>query len=278
MAALASYLDAKANNGLWLLRMEDLDPPRESKQAASDILLTLEQLGLHWDESVLYQSTRHAAYDAALAQLHQGSHTYYCTCTRQSLSGTDGHYPGTCRHLKLASGAGKALRCRVYQEQSRFRDRLQGDYSQQLELAAGDFILKRKDGLHAYQLAVVVDDAWQQITHVVRGIDLLESTPRQIHLQHLLNLTTPDYAHIPVLTNEQDQKLSKQNYAAAVATTSPSKVLVQALARLQQNPDPALMQADTETVLAWAIAHWQPQLLAGISKLPEIAAAPNPAV
>jgi glutamyl-Q tRNA(Asp) synthetase len=278
MAALASYLDARANNGSWLLRMEDLDPPRESPAAASRILHDLAALGLHWDGPVLYQSQRHAAYEAAIAQLAAAGHTFWCNCSRQALAEAGGHYPGTCRELGLPPGPGRALRCRVPDASIDFTDRWQGPQSQNLLQDTGDFIIKRKDGLHAYQLAVVIDDAWQGVTHVVRGIDLLDSTPRQIHLQGLLGLPTPHYAHIPVLVNAEGQKLSKQNHAPAIASDNPVRVLYQALARLQQEPDPQLLQADLDSLLDWALQHWQPARLTGLRALPDVSALTAPAV
>lgn len=278
MAALASYLDARANNGCWLLRMEDLDPPRESPEATSRILRDLEALGLCWDGPVVYQSQRHAAYDDAIAQLSAGDHTFWCGCSRQALAEAGGHYPGTCRQLGLPAGSGKALRCKVPDATTCFTDQWQGPQAQHLQQEVGDFIIKRKDGLYAYQLAVVVDDAWQGITHVVRGIDLLDSTPRQIYLQRLLGLATPHYAHLPVLVNADGQKLSKQNLAAAIPVDNPVRVLHDALVRLQQQPDPHLLQADRDSMLAWALQHWRPQRLADLRAIPEVFAITRPAV
>lgn len=272
MAALASYLDARSRNGVWLLRMEDLDPPRESPEAASRILHDLDSLGLHWDGPVLYQSQRHPAYEDAISQLAAAGHTFWCDCSRQAITAAGGHYPGTCRARGLPPGAGRALRLRVPECTVGFCDLLQGPQSQNLRQAAGDFIIKRKDGLYAYQLAVVVDDAWQGITHVARGIDLLDSTPRQIHLQQLLGLPTPAYAHIPVLVNPDGSKLSKQNHAAAIAAGEPVRVLYEALVHLQQQPDPALLQADHASVLSWALQNWRPERLAGLRAVPEVPA------
>jgi len=278
MAALASYLDARSRHGSWLVRMEDLDPPRESPEAASRILHDLEALGLHWDGPVVYQSQRHADYEAAIAQLTAAGHTFWCRCSRQDLAETGGHYPGTCRTLGLPAGPGKALRVQVPDSIVSFTDLLQGEQSLQLRQDAGDFIIKRKDGLYAYQLAVVVDDAWQRITHIVRGTDLLDSTPRQLHLQRLLGHATPHYAHIPVLVNAEGQKLSKQNFAAAIPVEQPVQVLYEALVRLQQCPDPQLLQADRDSVLAWALQHWSPGQLTGLRAVPDVSAPAYPAV
>ena len=272
MAALASYLDARSHRGSWLLRIEDLDPPRESPEAAARILHDLEALGLYWDGPVVYQSQRHDAYDAAIAQLASGGRTFWCNCSRQALADSNGHYPGTCRSLGLAAGTSRALRCKLPATRIEFMDGIQGPQEQRAQQDAGDFIVRRRDGLHAYQLAVVVDDAWQGITHVVRGIDLLDCTPRQIHLQQLMGYPTPEYAHIPVLVNPQGQKLSKQSFAAAIPAEDPAGVLYDALVRLQQQPDPQLRHADPGSVLDWAIFHWQPRRMAGLQAVPEVSA------
>jgi glutamyl-Q tRNA(Asp) synthetase len=182
VAALASYLDARAARGTWLVRMEDLDPPREQPGAADDILRTLDVLGLHWDETVVYQSTRLDAYQAALDNLKQQGLIFSCQCSRLDLGGSQ-VYPGTCRQRIPRADTATALRCRVPDQTFGFEDRLQGPFSQQLANEVGDFILLRKEGYFAYQLAVVVDDDWQNVTDVVRGMDLLDSTPRQLYLQ-----------------------------------------------------------------------------------------------
>jgi glutamyl-Q tRNA(Asp) synthetase len=278
LAALASYLDARANQGTWLVRIEDLDPPRESKEAAADILRTLEALGLTWDEKVLYQSRRADAYEEALAQLHAHKLLYACNCSRQKLSGAGSVYPGWCREHHIVRGSASALRCQVTNLKVAFTDRLQGYYAQQLDLDVGDFIVHRRDGLFAYQLAVVVDDAWQGVTDIVRGIDLLDSTPRQIYLQQQLGFPTPTYAHAPVIVNADGQKLGKQQYAAAVDRERPAQVLFQTLRALRQNPDPSLANAQADAILAWGVANWAPQNLAGIRQIPEIEGSASPAV
>ncbi len=269
LAALASYLDAKANQGLWFVRMEDLDPPRESPAAAKAILLTLETLGLHWDDQVLYQSQRQSAYHDALAELRNKKLVYACECSRQMLADYGNVYPGICRTMNVTAQNPVALRCRISPRTISFTDRIQGNFFQHLETDVGDFVILRKEGLFAYQLAVVVDDAWQEITDIVRGIDLLDSTPRQIYLQEILGLATPRYAHIPVLINAQGQKLGKQQYAEAVATMRPGQVLFRALQRLHQNPDPELESCTPEEILGWSIEHWDIKKLAGIKQIPE---------
>ena len=265
VAALASYLDARAHNGQWLVRIEDLDPPREQAGADQLILSALETLGLHWDGQVLYQSQRHAAYEAAIEQLQQQHMIFYCRCSRRDLQDTDGIYPGTCRSFTRAR-PDSAIRCRVQPCDTGFEDCIQGP-QQMSAHEAGDFIIRRRDGLFAYQLAVVVDDAWQGITHIIRGIDLLDSTPRQLYLQHLQGLPRPCYGHIPVLINDQGQKLSKQHHAPALDLSSPAKTLVEALNYLCQKPEQDLDTGSVDQILGWATRHWQRQALSGLRQL-----------
>ena len=223
IAALASWLDARAAAGRWLVRIEDLDAPRVERGAADDILRTLERYGLGWDDEVVYQSKRTQLYDGALHALH-GSVWYWCGCTRREVAdsslglASDGAqiYPGTCRSGIAPGKARRALRLRTTAETIRFTDRVQGVREQVVARDVGDFVLYRADGQYAYQLAVVVDDAEQGVTDVVRGADLLDSTPRQIHLQRLLGLATPRYLHIPAALNAAGEKLSKQTGAAPV--------------------------------------------------------------
>lgn len=224
VAAVASFLDARSQDGRWLLRMEDLDKPRELPGAADAILRTLDRLALHWDGPVLYQSERLDAYRAALDHLTAAGHCYACACTRREIadSALPGHegpiYPGTCRGGLAPDQRGRAVRVRVDGPTITFDDRLQGRCRQDLASEVGDFVVLRADGIAAYQLAVVVDDHAQGVTQVVRGSDLLFSTARQIHLQHLLNFATPRYLHLPVAVNAAGEKLSKQNRAAPVDT------------------------------------------------------------
>lgn len=272
MAALASWLDARSRGGQWLVRIEDIDPPREVPGAADRILRTLERLGLHWDGEVLYQSRRAEAYEAALSRLRDAGALYACRCSRADLQETQGCYPGHCRHLGLAEGPGLALRCDCGTGMTTFTDRIQGSCSQNLAELCGDFIVRRKDGLYAYQLAVVVDDAWQGITDVVRGIDLLDSTPRQMRLQQLLALPTPRYLHLPVLVSEAGDKLSKQNLAPPADVERPAQVLLRTLQYLQQAPDPALQDADVPELLCWATEHWNPAAMTGMRTVAEVSA------
>lgn len=262
LAALASFLDARHQQGQWLLRMEDLDPPREVAGAADSILRTLERLGLHWDESVCFQSKRLPAYAEALQHLRSADLLYCCRCSRSELADQQ-TYPGTCRALQYAIDGAGALRCRVPSVRLGITDRLQGRFEQHLGEDVGDFVVRRKDGLFAYQLAVVVDDGWQRISDVVRGSDLLDSTPRQRFLQQCLGLPALRYAHIPLLVNAAGQKLGKQQLAAAVDVLPPHTVLWRALTYLQQSPPTVLLGAPVQQQLEWAIAHWQPARLAG---------------
>jgi glutamyl-Q tRNA(Asp) synthetase len=245
VAAAASWLDARAAGGRWYVRIEDLDRPRCVPGAADAILRTLEQLGLHWDGEVVHQSRRLDAYRAALERL--SGQTYWCSCSRREIADSslglaaDGApiYPGTCRGG--ASGMPRALRLRVPHGEIRFVDRVQGEQRQELAGDVGDFVLLRADGLFGYQLAVVVDDAEQGITDVVRGADLLDSTARQIHLQRLLGVATPRYLHVPVVLTAAGEKASKQTGAAAVAPTFAS--LRSALGLLGQPHADSLEQA-----------------------------------
>lgn len=261
LAATGSYLDASAHGGLWRVRMEDLDPPREMPGAASDILNTLEACGFEWDGPVLYQSTRHAAYEAALEQLQHSGRLYPCACTRReiadsALQGIEGPvYPGTCRD-GLHGRAARAWRVRTDNREIVFDDALQGRQCQVLARDTGDFVLKRADGLYAYQLAVVVDDAAQGITDVVRGADLLDSTPRQIFLQQLLGLPTPRYLHLPVVVNQDGEKLSKQTLAPAIDPQRAGALLWFALQALGQQPPQDLAAAPPSELWDWARTHW----------------------
>lgn len=266
IAALASYLDARANQGQWLLRMEDLDPSREPPQAAKQILKALEAFGLHWDGQVLYQSSRLAAYRDALQRLQQGDYLYACDCTRQQIQAIGGVYDNRCRSRKDVP-QDCALRVKVTDRTVHFEDQIQGATQQQLLRECGDFVLLRKDGLFAYQLAVVVDDAFQNISTVVRGSDLLDSTPRQIFLQQCLGFKSPHYAHFPVAVNEENQKLSKQHFATPLDHTKPLPALLRALRFLGQSVTSDMAQEDIASVLQWAIAHWDIQVVPKLANI-----------
>jgi glutamyl-Q tRNA(Asp) synthetase len=273
VAAVGSYLDAKHHHGTWLVRMEDLDTPRCVPGAADDILRTLEAFGLHTDEPVLYQSQRTAAYEEALRKLQSIGAVYPCCCTRKeiadsAINGIEGPvYPGTCRHGIPTGRKGRAWRVRTNAEPVVFNDTLQGRIIQHLESEIGDFVVKRADGLFAYQLAVIADDAFQGITHVVRGADLLDSTPRQIYLQRLLGLPVPQYLHLPVAVSSSGEKLSKQTLAAPVDETHPVRTLLRVLKFLQQQPPASLADQNVKSVLDWAIANWDATKMQGIRTL-----------
>lgn len=271
IAAVASYCEAKSHDGKWLVRMEDLDKPREIPGAANTILQQLENFGFEWDDTVLYQSRRDEAYAAALEQLKQNKLVYPCTCTRKEIVdsstslGIEGViYPGTCLTNPLKQSGTIAWRIKTPDLMTSFRDAIQGRISQNLQQDIGDFILKRADGVFAYQLAVVVDDAEQDITHIVRGADLLNSTPRQIFLQQMLNHPTPLYAHVPVASNAAGEKLSKQTLAQPINTENCADLLFHALQFLGQCPPESLQLETTHMVWQWAFANWQ------LNKVPAI--------
>jgi glutamyl-Q tRNA(Asp) synthetase len=273
MAAVGSYLEAQAHGGRWLLRMEDLDPPREVPGAAAGILRDLKTLGFRWDGEVVYQSRRHAAYEEALDRLKEMGAGFPCACSRSeiadsALTGIEGPvYPGTCRAGIGPGKTARALRLKVTPNKVQFEDALQGPITQDLARDIGDFIVRRADGCYAYQLAVAVDDAWSQVTHVVRGADLLLSTPRQLHIQTLLGFPRPIYMHLPVATNAAGEKLSKQTHAAPLDLSRPALPLWHALELLQQAPPQSLKQASIEDIWAWARDHWQPAPLVGLMNL-----------
>ncbi len=255
IAALASYLDARACEGTWLVRMEDLDPPREQPGAADDILRSLEAHGLHWDETVMWQSQRHDAYRQALQALQHSGQLFRCDCTRARL-GPGGACNGHCQPRQATVAETHALRVVVNpQTNIQFQDQLLGTINEPLGELLQDFTLRRKDGLFAYQLAVVVDDAAQAITRIVRGSDLLASTARQIYLQQQLGFEQPTYCHLPVITNDLGQKFSKQNHAPALDPTEAATNLRRALQFLHQAQPPAEANSN-EDILQFATEHW----------------------
>jgi glutamyl-Q tRNA(Asp) synthetase len=261
IAALASLLNARHQGGFWQVRIEDLDPPREQPGAADDILRTLEALALEWDGEVLRQSRRGAWYEDALERLAAAGLTYRCICSRQDIRlagkpGVDGpRYPGTCRERRHDSGDA-SIRLRTDDVPLTVVDRLQGAMTWRLASGCGDFILKRRDGLYAYQLAVVVDDAAQGITEVVRGSDLLDSTPRQLLLIQRLGLPVPVYVHLPLAVDARGAKLSKQYAAVPVSQRDPAVALCAALVFLGQSPPAELRDASPAEIVGWAIRHW----------------------
>lgn len=239
---MASFADARAAGGAWLVRMEDLDGVREVPGAARQILDDLDAFGLHWDGEVLHQSVRTPAYQEALARLADAGLTYPCGCSRtqvaaSGLMGSDGPiYPGTCRDNPPEGPGPRVLRLRTDGPEIRFSDRIQGPQGQVVSQCVGDFVVRRADGIHAYHLAVVLDDAWQDISRVVRGADLLVSTPRQILLQRALGLPTPDYAHVPLVLGPDGRKLSKSLASAPLDPSDPLPALRRAWDLLGQRP------------------------------------------
>ena len=260
IAALASWLHARSAGGRWLLRIEDIDPPREQPGASAAILHCLKQHQLRWDGEVLWQSRRSSAYDAALDALRSGGHLFACTCSRREL-GPEGSCQSDCRSRQAPSDNPSALRVAVPADfESQWQDPWQGTQHWPLGRQLTDFVVRRKDGLYAYQLAVVVDDAYQRITDVVRGADLLDSTPRQHLLQTLLGYPQPRYAHIPVLADSQGQKLSKQNLAPALDDVAALDNLRLALHYLGQSEPPAGLNSAT-ALLNFALERWSPERL-----------------
>jgi glutamyl-Q tRNA(Asp) synthetase len=254
-----------------LLRIEDIDPPREQPGASDEILSALELYGFEWDGAATYQSASRTAHDAAIQQLVDAGKAYPCGCSRRDLAdaprGTLGIiYPGTCRDG--CSSTEYALRVLTDDVPITFDDLLQGRQRQSLQAESGDFIILRRDGLIAYQLAVVVDDHLQEVTDVVRGIDLMDSTPRQIWLQQLLGYATPTYCHLPVAVNQQGQKLSKSHGAGGVDLQEPGGNLVLALELLGQHPPPDLKASDLADIWQWALESWDMSVLEQMTEIP----------
>ncbi|MHC6223959.1 tRNA glutamyl-Q(34) synthetase GluQRS [Pseudomonas sp. X10] len=268
VAALASWLDARAVGGRWLLRMEDIDPPREAPGARDAILQTLEHYGLEWDCEVVYQSQRHQAYAEVVERLFRQGLAYACTCSRKQLEGYNGIYPGFCRNA-AHDRTDAAIRLRVPELSYHFTDRVQGRFEQHLGREVGDFVIQRRDGLYAYQLAVVLDDAWQGVTDIVRGADLLDNTPRQLYLQELLGLPQPRYLHVPLIVQPDGHKLGKSYRSPPLADGQATALLLRALRALGQATDPALEGASPRQVLAVARQQWRPEAIARSSTLAE---------
>lgn len=261
VAALGSCLDARRRGGRWLLRIEDVDAPRTVPGAAEAIIATLSRCGFEWDGDIVWQSRRTGAYAAALERLKAGGDVFPCACTRREMADSaltrDGsrRYPGTCRNGLPPGRRARAWRVRA-EGLIRFDDAIQGPQQEDLAADVGDYVVLRADGLFAYQLAVVVDDAEAGVTDVVRGADLLDSTVRQIHLQSLLGMPHPVYAHLPVATNAAGEKLSKQTLARAIDAHPPGAALAAALDFLGQRPPAGLAQAPVREVWNWALANW----------------------
>lgn len=255
LTAVASYLDAHSHNGQWLVRMEDLDPPREQPGAAQAILNTLEAHQLHWHQDVVYQSQRQTLYQHALDQLQSQKLTYLCDCNRLRVQQLQGVYDNHCRAL-IAKTRPAATRLKVADTPIAYSDIFQGPQHHALLDECGDFVILRKDGLFAYQLAVTVDDIEQRINHVIRGCDLLSSTPRQLQLFKYFQKPEPSYGHLPVIVNREGQKLSKQTFAAAVDNATAPDNLRTALQQLGMRPPPKSDCNDCRELLDWGIQHW----------------------
>ncbi len=260
IAALASYLDARAVGGHWLLRMEDLDPPREMPGAQHAIVQALTAYGFEWDGTMQRQSERHAAYEETIERLLREGLAYPCTCSRKQLEAYPGPYPGFCRDARQPL-ENAAIRLRVPNLEYRFTDRVQGEFGQHLSREVGDFVIRRRDGLFAYQLAVVLDDAWQGVTDVVRGADLLDSTPRQLYLQELLGLPQPRYLHVPLIIQPDGHKLGKSYRSPPLQPEDATPLLLRALRALGQPTAPELNDALPGEILAWAIPRWDADLI-----------------
>ena len=284
LAATGSYLDARARGARWLVRIEDLDTRRVVPGCADEMLRTLDAYGFEWDGEVLYQSTRREAYRAALDQLAAAGRIFACSCSRKDLAGAnvaDGDdqaqgYPGTCRNGPTRPGS-TAKRFRLGDGKIHFDDLFLG--RQEFDLAScGDVVVERRDGLTSYQLAVVIDDAHQEVTRVVRGADLLTSTPWQMDLQDALELPRPSYGHLPLVLDPDGSKLSKSSHAVPLTTDTIPVALTSTLTLLSQRPPPDLAAAPIKDVWNWAVAHWSPQALAGKTGAPLSASGDTKAV
>ncbi|MDH5395009.1 MAG: tRNA glutamyl-Q(34) synthetase GluQRS [Gammaproteobacteria bacterium] len=267
IAATGSYLEAKANQGQWLLRIDDIDPPREQQGATAAILRTLEAFGFEWDEEVLFQSKRFKRYQAAVDDLIQKQLAYPCSCSRSSIMEQTGQdkgnivYPGFCRNGVINPSNETSIRLRCDNQTISFNDAIQGPQSFTLAQTHGDFILQRRDHYFSYHLASGIDDAEQGITQVVRGSDLLACTPCQIYIQHLFNLPSPGYSHLPIVVNATGHKLSKQTYAEPINASEASYLLHNALKFLGQMPSISLKTASITEIWSWAESNWNQDLV-----------------
>ena len=261
--ALVSFLEARTHQGLWLLRIDDLDTTRNIKGSVDNILNTLSTFGLHWDHKEQFQSDYIKDYEEILNDLTKNKHTYACTCNRKSLLAKQ---PCLCRNTP-PNQEPCSLRIKINPSLISFQDQLQGLQSFQLTHQDYDFLLRRRDSIIAYQFAVVIDDDRQQVTDVVRGVDLLDSTPKQIYLQQILGLSTPNYMHLPIIINQDGNKLSKQNHATAVDLKEPQLVIFKLLSFLKQNPPKEIQHAPIIQQLQWAINNWSPLPLKNLSSI-----------
>ena len=270
IAATGSYLQAKHQRGEWLIRIDDIDPPREQKGATTDILNTLEAFGFEWDASILYQSSRRERYQEAVDQLIKQKKAYPCSCSRKSIIEKTGQtkgeiiYPGYCRNgmqVEHENITNYSIRLRCHEKPICFEDALQGPQSVNLEQDVGDYILQRRDHFFAYHLASGIDDVEQNITEVVRGADLLGCTPCQLYVQQALNLASPEYCHLPIVVDETGQKLSKQSHAKAIKPKDSVYLLYKTLKFLGQMPSIELIESSQEDIWCWAKEHWRLDLV-----------------
>jgi glutamyl-Q tRNA(Asp) synthetase len=266
VAAVGSFMQARFHQGAWLVRIENIDPPREMPGAIDLILYQLEQFGLHWDEPVIYQSERSQAYDQVLAYLAEKKLSYFCDCPRKQIMAQGGYYKGQCRHRNLGAG-NRALRFVNHHPVTSFSDQLQGQITLPPAFAAEDFIIRRRDGLYAYQLAVVVDDIDSNITEVVRGADLITPTGRQLALFNALEKPSPNYLHLPLASHADGHKLSKQTHAPALDSKNPAAQLVAALNFLGQEIPDDYRHNSVEEVLNWGISNWKLNKVAKCEKI-----------
>lgn len=254
VAALASYLNVKSQQGLWYVRIDDIDQPRVAKNAVNEILKILEFLNLEWDGEVYYQSKYIDLYEQALKKLKEQDLVYACTCTRKQIGGSI--YNGICRNAEHNLNQQYSIRVKTDNTPIRLVDGVQGMYTQKLFDDIGDFVLLRSDNIFSYHLSTVVDDEQQNITEIIRGYDLLESTPRQIYLRNCLNLTTLSYSHIPLAMKNSEEKLSKQKLAKAIKQEFASEALFSALVFLGQKPIQQLYKASCKEIVEWALENW----------------------
>ena len=268
MAALGSLLSTRRHGGRWFVRIEDLDTARHAAGAVDSILRDLDRFGMHWDGEVIHQSRRPDAYAEALGKLADRGRTFACGCSRRDL--VDGVYPGTCREGLPPGRTARSVRLRVEAAAVELHDAIQGRVTQNLEKEVGDFVVLRADGVVAYHLAVVVDDAQQRVSEVVRGSDLIESTPRQILIQRALGLPTLEYAHLPVAVDAGRRKLGKRYFARPIASEPPGAVLVDALEFLGQRPPRDLARASAAEIMAWGVECWD------LARVPRRRTAPAP--
>ncbi len=273
VAAVGSYLEAKKNSGKWLLRIEDIDPPREVTGATTSIIKTLEEFDFEWDGDILYQSQRYDIYQEYVDKLIAESQAYPCGCSRKEIAAASPRsangmvYPGTCRD-GLNDKDPRSTRLLTENIDIHFKDQVQGEILQNLEADSGDYIIRRADGLYAYNLAVVIDDQLSGITDIVRGYDLIPCTCQHIYLQRVLHFDTPSYTHLPIAVNNSGQKLSKQNLAKEVNSAQRVKTLYDAITFLNQAPDKSLLNAELQDIWEWAITNWDIRKIKGIQEKP----------